>query len=48
MSVVLSATDFSCDTNYIGLVQDCEQLFACVHASYAKIMAFTGAMKNVT
>ena len=46
MSVVLSATDFSCDTIYIGLVQDGEQLFACVRASYAKILAFSGAMKK--
>ena len=40
MSVVLSATDFSIDTIYIGLVQDGEQLFARVRASYAKILAF--------
>ena len=46
MSIVLSATDFSCDMIYIGLVQDGEQLCACVRASYAKILAFSGAMKK--
>ena len=46
MSLVLSATDFSCETIYIGLVQDGEHLFACVRASYAKILAFSGAMKK--
>ena len=46
MSVDLSATDLSCETNDIDLVQDGEQLFACVHTSYAKILAFSCAMEK--
>ena len=46
MSVALSATDLSCDTNDIDLVQDGEQLFACVRTSYAKILAFSCAMEK--
>ena len=46
MSVALSATVLSCDTIDIDLVQDCEQLFACVRTSYAKIFAFSGAMEK--
>ena len=46
MSVALSATDLSCETNDIDLVQDGEQLFACVRTSYAKILGFTGAMEK--
>ena len=37
MPVALSATDFSCDTNDIDLIQDGEQLFVCVRTSYAEI-----------
>ena len=44
MSVDLSATDLSCDT--IDIVQHDEQLFACVRTSYAKILAFSGAMEK--
>ena len=46
MSVALSATDLSCDTIDIDLVKDDGQLFACVRASYAKILAFTYAMEK--
>ena len=46
MSVDLSATDLSCDTVDIDLVQHDEQLFACVHTSYAKILAFSCAMEK--
>ena len=46
MSMVLSATDLSCDTIDIDLVQDDGQLFACVRTSYAKILAFSGAMEK--
>ena len=46
MSVALSATVLSCDTIDIDLVQDGEQLFACVRTSYAKILAFSGAMEK--
>ena len=46
MSVALSATVLSCDTIDIDLVQDGEQLFACVCTSYAKILAFSGAMEK--
>ena len=44
MSVDLSATDLLCDT--IDIVQHDEQLFACVRTSYAKILAFSGAMEK--
>ena len=46
MSVALSATDLSCDTIDLDLVQDGGQLFACVRKSYAKILAFSGAMEK--
>ena len=46
MSVALSATDLFCDTIGIDLVQDGEQLFACVRTSYAKILAFSCAMEK--
>ena len=46
MSVALSATDLLCDTIDIDLVQDDEQLFACVRTSYAKLLAFSGAMEK--
>ena len=46
MSVVLSATDFSCDTIDIDLVQDFGQLFACVRTSYAKILAFSSVIEK--
>ena len=46
MSVALSATDLSCDTIDIDLVQDGGQLFACVCTSYTKILAFSGAMEK--
>ena len=46
MSVVLSATDLSCDTIDIDLVQDDGQLFACVRTLYAKILAFSCAMEK--
>ena len=46
MSVALSATDLSCDTIDIDLVQDGGQLFACVRTSYAKILAFSGATEK--
>ena len=46
MSVDLSATDLSCDTIDIDLVQHDEQLFACVRTSYSKILAFSGAMEK--
>ena len=46
MSMALSATDLSCDTNDIGLVEDGEQLFSWLRTSYAKILAFSGAMEK--
>ena len=46
MSIALSATNFSCDTIDIDLVQDSGQEFACVRTSYAKISAFSGAMEK--
>ena len=46
MSVALSATDLPCDTFDIDLVQDGGELFACVRTSYAKILAFSGAMEK--
>ena len=46
MSVALSATDLSCDTIDIDLVQDGGQLFACVRTLYAKILAFSCAMEK--
>ena len=46
MSVALSATDLSCNTIDIDLVQDGEQLFAYVGTSYAKTLAFSGAMES--
>ena len=46
MSVVLSATDLSCDTIDIDLVQDDGQLFACERTSYAKILAVSCAMEK--
>ena len=46
MSVALSATDLSSDTNDIDLVQDGEQLFACVRTSYTKILGFSCAMEK--
>ena len=46
MSVALSATDLSCDTIDIDLVQDGGQLFACVRTSYSKILASSGAMEK--
>ena len=46
MSVVLSATDLSCDTIDIDLVKDDGQLFARVRILYAKILAFSGAMEK--
>ena len=46
MSVALSATDLSCNTTGIDLVQDDGQLFACVRTSYARILAFSGAMEK--
>ena len=46
MFVALSATVLSCDTIDIDLVQDDGQLFACVPTSYAKILAFSGAMEK--
>ena len=46
MSVALSATDLSCGTIDIDLVQDGGQLFACVRTSYAKILAFSCAMEK--
>ena len=46
MSVDLAATDLSCDTIDIDIVQHDEQLFACVRTSYAKILAFSGAMEK--
>ena len=45
MSMDLSATDLSCDTNDIDFVQDGKQLFACVLTSYVKISAFSCAME---
>ena len=44
--MALSATDLSCDTIDIDLVQDGGQLFARVRKSYAKILAFSGAMEK--
>ena len=44
--MAISATDLSCDTTDMDLVQDGEQLFACMHTSYAKILAFSGAMEK--
>ena len=46
MSVALPATDLSGDMIGIVLVQDGEQLFACVRTSYAKLLAFSGAMEK--
>ena len=46
MSVVLSATDLSCDTIDIDHVKDGGQLFARVRTSYAKILAFSGSMEK--
>ena len=46
MSLALSTADLSCDTNDIDLVQDGEQLLACVRTSYAEILAFSGAMEK--
>ena len=46
MSVALSATDLLGDTIDIDLVQDGEQLFACVRKLYATILAFSGAMEK--
>ena len=46
MSVVLSATDLSCDMIDNDLVQDDGQLFACVRTWYAKILAFSCAMEK--
>ena len=46
MSVVLSATDLSCDTIDIDLVQDFWQVFACVRTSYAKILAFPSVIEK--
>ena len=48
MSEALSATVLSRDTIDNDLVQESEQLFACVRTSYAKILAFSGAMEKVT
>ena len=44
MSVALSATALSCDTVDIDLVQDDGQLYAGMRTSYAKLLAFLGAM----
>ena len=46
MSVALSATDLSCDTIDIDLVQDGGQVFGCVRTSYTEISAFSGAMEK--
>ena len=46
MSVALSATVLWSDTIDIDRVQDDGQLFAYVRTSYAKILAFSGAMKK--
>ena len=44
--VALSATDLSCDTIDIDLIQDVGLLFACMRTSYANILAFSGAMEK--
>ena len=44
--MALSATDLLCDMIDIDLVQDGEQLFACVRTSYAKLLAFSGVMEK--
>ena len=46
MSLALSATNLSCDMIDIDLVQDSGQVFACMRTSYAKILAFLGAMEK--
>ena len=46
MFVALSATEMSCDTNDIDLLQDGEELFACVRTLYAIILAFSGAVEK--
>ena len=46
MSVVLSATDLSCDTIDIDPAQDFGQLFACVRSSYANILAFSSVIEK--
>ena len=46
MSVVLYATDLSCDTIDIDLVQDFGQFFAFVRTSYAKILTFSSVKKS--